>query len=248
MLVTRLRQVVVAAAELESTVSALQTAFGLGEAFADPGVAEFGLVNGVLPVGDQFVEVVTPFRDGTAAGRWMERGGGDRGYMVIVQVASIADARLHLTSLGHRFVWSADLSDISANHLHPASIGGAIVSVDEPRPPASWRWGGPDWPANVRNGVVTGVAGITMAAKDPSALLVTWAAAFALAALPATDGEAGVLVLGDGSRISFVGVGAPVANGRDGLVGIDLVAADPAMAGRVTTIAGTQFRLVAPLG
>ena len=248
MLVTRLRQVVVAAAELEPTVSALQTTFGLGEAFADPGVAEFGLVNGVLPVGDQFVEVVTPFRGGTAAGRWMERGGGDRGYMVIVQVASIDEARSHLTSLGHRFVWSADLSDISANHLHPASIGGAIVSVDEPRPPASWRWGGPDWPVNVGTGVVTGVAGITMATNDPSALLVTWAAAFALATLPGTDVEAGVLVLGDGSRISFVGVDAPIANGRDGLVGIDLVATDPATAGRVTTIAGTRFRLVGRAG
>ena len=246
MLVTRLRQVVVAAAELEPTVSALQTAFGLGKAFADPGVAEFGLVNGVLPVGDQFVEVVTPSRGETAAGRWMERGGGDRGYMVIVQVASIDDARTHLTSLGHRFIWSADLSDISANHLHPALIGGAIVSVDEPRPSTSWRWGGPDWRANVRTGVVTGVAGITLAAKDPSAMLANWAAAFALVAVPNTDGEAGALVLGDGSRVLFVGVDAPIANGRDGLVGIDLVAAGPAMAGRVTTIAGTQFRLVSP--
>lgn len=246
MLVTRLRQVVVAAAELEPTVSALQVAFGLGEAFADPGVGDFGLVNGVLPVGDQFVEVVTPSTAGTAAGRWMERGGGDRGYMVIVQVASIDDARAHLTSLGHRFVWSADLDDISANHLHPASIGGAIVSIDEPRPPASWRWGGPDWSANVRTGVVTGVAGITMAAKDPSALLATWAAAFGLAARPGSDDEAGALVLGDGSCVSFVGLDAPVANGRDGLVGIDLLAADLTTAGQVTTIAGTQFRLVAP--
>ena len=246
MLVTRLRQVVVVAAELEPTISALQTAFGLGEAFADPGVAEFGLINGVLPVGDQFVEVVTPSTGGTAAGRWMERGGGDRGYMVIVQVASIDDARRHLTSLGHRFIWSADLSDISANHLHPAMIGGAIVSVDEPRPPASWRWGGPEWPAKVRTGVVTGVAGITVSAKDPLAVRDNWAAAFALAARPGTDGGAGVLVLGDGSRVSFVGVDAPIANGRDGLVGIDLVPADPASAGRVTTIAGTQFRLVPP--
>ncbi len=248
MLVTRLRQVVVAAAELEPTVSALQAAFGLGEAFADPGVAEFGLINGVLPVGDQFVEVVTPSTGSTAAGRWMERGGGDRGYMVIVQVASIDDARSHLTSLGHRFIWSADLSDISANHLHPALIGGAIVSVDEPRPPASWRWGGPDWSANVRTGVVTGVAGITVAAKDPSAMLANWAAAFSLEAVPGTGDESGVLVLGDRSRISFVSVDAPVAGGRDGLVGIDLVAVDPSAVGRVVTIAGTQFRLVARAG
>lgn len=245
MLVTRLRQVVVAAAELEPTVSALQTAFGLGEAFADPGVAEFGLVNGVLPVGDQFIEVVTPSTDGTAAGRWMQRGGGDRGYMVIVQVASIDDARAHLTALGHRFVWSVDLSDISANHLHPASIGGAIVSIDQPRPPSSWRWGGPDWRANVRTDAVTGVAGITMAAKDAAGLLATWASAFALPAQPGVDGEVGALVLGDGSRLSFVGLDAPVANGRDGLVGIDLVAVDSADVGRASTIAGTQFRLVA---
>ena len=206
------------------------------------------MINGVLPVGDQFVEVVTPSTGSTAAGRWMERGGGDRGYMVIVQVASIDEARSHLLSLGHRFIWSADLSDISANHLHPGLIGGAIVSVDEPRPPASWRWGGPEWSANVRTGVVTGVAGITVAAKDPSAMLANWAAAFALEAVPGTGSESGALVLGDRSRISFVSVDAPVAGGRDGLVGIDLVAVDPAAVGRVVTIAGTQFRLVAAGG
>lgn len=242
--VTRLRQVVVAAAELAPTIVALRTAFGLGEPFADPGVAEFGLVNGVLPIGDQFVEVVTPVTTGTAAGRWMDRGGGDRGYMVILQVASITSARAHLGNLGHRFVWSADLGDISANHLHPASIGGAIVSIDEPRPPASWRWGGPDWQANVRTSVVSGVAGLTMAAEDPAALLANWAAAFALQVEPGVGEEHGSLTLGDGSRLAFVGVDAAVAGGRDGLVGIDLYATDHEAVGRDTTIAGTRFRLV----
>ena len=56
---------------------------GLEVAFNDPGVATFGLRNAVLPVGTQFIEVVSPTTEGTAAGRQLERLGGDGGYMVI---------------------------------------------------------------------------------------------------------------------------------------------------------------------
>lgn len=238
MLVTRLRQVVVAAADLAATVSSLQSAFGLGDAFADVGVAEFGLANGVLPVGDQFVEVVSPMREHTAAGRWMQRAGGDAGYMVIVQVESISDARNHLAEASLRTVWSGDLAQISGTHVHPADIGGAIVSFDEAHPPQSWHWAGPSWRDNVRRDTVSGIAGITMAALDPAAMAASWARAMNVVPHDQT------IVLPDSSRISFVSSGTALARGRAGLVAIDLVASDRSSVGQSHEIGGTTFRLV----
>src|SRR5262249_5880592 len=81
----RLRQVALPAAAVDPTLAALQRVLGLGEPFRDPGVTEFGLVNGVFALGDTFLEVVSPARPGTTAGRWLERRGGDAGYMAIFQ-------------------------------------------------------------------------------------------------------------------------------------------------------------------
>ena len=58
----RLRQIALVAADLESVVRDLHEAYGLEIAFRDPGVARFGLHNAVLPVGNQFIEVVAPTR------------------------------------------------------------------------------------------------------------------------------------------------------------------------------------------
>ena len=80
---TRLRQVALVAHDLDAVVAELHEAFGLEVAFSDPAVATFGLRNAVIPIGTQFIEVVSPTRDGTAGGRQLQRLGGDGGYMVI---------------------------------------------------------------------------------------------------------------------------------------------------------------------
>src|SRR5436305_3936382 len=141
----RLRQAVVVAAELEPVAAALRAELGLGEPFRDPGVGEFGLVNAVFALGDCFLEVIAPAQGGTAAGRWLERHGGDGGYMVIFDLEDVGRARERARESGIRVVWRVDLPDISGTHLHPADMRGAIVSLDQSRPYGSWRWGGPDW-------------------------------------------------------------------------------------------------------
>ena len=65
----RLRQVALVAHDCEKTATALQETFGWPDPFHDPGVGEFGLINAVFPVGDTFVEVVSPVQPDTAAGR-----------------------------------------------------------------------------------------------------------------------------------------------------------------------------------
>jgi Glyoxalase-like domain len=167
----RLRQAVLAARELEPVVGRLRSEVGLGEPHADPGVEYFGLHNAVFALGDTFLEVVSPLRDGTAAGRQLDRRGGDCGYMVMAQVEDLAGARERARALGIREVFEVELDDIAEVHLHPADIGGAIVSLSRPEPPGSWRWAGPGWE---QRSVPPRVAGATLAVSDASAVAARW--------------------------------------------------------------------------
>jgi hypothetical protein len=168
--VLRLRQAVLAARDLDTAVAELREALPLGEPYADPGVGYFGLRNAVMPLGDTFVEVVSPERDDTAAGRFLDRR-GDGPYMAMFQVDDLAGGRERAASLGVREVWSIDLDDISAVHLHPADIGAAIVSLDRPVPPDSWRWAGPWAPHGEARTI-----GLTLSARDPAVLGERWRA------------------------------------------------------------------------
>ena len=100
----RLRQVVVVTSDLAGVASTLQSALALPDPFVDPGVGDFGLENRVFAVGTDFLEVLTPVRSGTAGGRYLERRGGDAGYMAIFQLADLAAARRRVADLGVRIV------------------------------------------------------------------------------------------------------------------------------------------------
>ena len=165
----RLRQVVIAAGELEPVAGALQSALGLGEPFRDPGVGLFGLSNTVFAIGDCFIEVISPTTEGTAAGRWLERHGGDGGYMVIFDLQDAPAARARAAALGVRTVWEIELPDISAAHLHPADMRGAIVSLDRSEPQGSWRWGGEEWTGRVGTGAPGRLAGHHARRRRPGA-------------------------------------------------------------------------------
>lgn len=158
----------IAARDLDAAVAELRGALPLGEPYADPNVGYFGLRNAVMPLGDTFVEVVSPARDDTAAGRFLDRR-GDGAYMAMFQLDDLAGARARAAALGIREVWSIDLDDISACHLHPADIGAAIVSLDRPVPPESWRWAGPWQPHGDAH-----TTGLTLSARDPEALAARW--------------------------------------------------------------------------
>jgi len=168
----RLRQAVLAAGDLDAVAGTLRSAFSLGEPFADEGVGYFGLRNAVFALGDTFLEVVSPVRDGTSAGRLIERRGGDCGYMLMFQVNDVAAARARAAARGVREVFAITLDDIDEVHLHPVDMHGAIVSLSQPSPPASWRWGGPDWPD--RKVGDRSLSGAVLAVADPGAVEELW--------------------------------------------------------------------------
>jgi hypothetical protein len=175
----RLRQIALVARDLDSACSRIESALGVRDPFHDPGVREFGLTNAVYEIGDTFLEVVSPVVDGTTAGRYLERRGGDAGYMALFQVADTTATRERAQTMGLRVVWQLDLPDISGTHLHPRDIGGAIVSFDTPRPPESWRWAGPRWTSGAPDDVAAiRVAAVVVRAVDPEPIAARWKALF----------------------------------------------------------------------
>src|SRR5438874_4300602 len=170
----RLRQAVLVARELEPLAAELQAALGLAEPFRDPGVGTFGLANTVFAVGDCFLEIVSPVQPDTAAGRYLDRHGGDGGYMVMFDLEDLDGARGRAEQAGVRVVWQIDLPDISGTHLHPADMRGAIVSIDGSRPYGSWRWGGPQWTGEIPAHGGGGLRGVTLAVADPDAVATRW--------------------------------------------------------------------------
>lgn len=217
----RLRQVVVVTSDLEGVTSALRSALALPEPFVDPGVGDFGLENRVLAAGTDFVEVLTPTRAGTAGGRYLERRGGDAGYMAIFQLADLDAARRRVADLGIRVVWQADLEDISGTHLHPADIGAAIVSLDRADPPESWHWAGPRWRGGApADRVEGGLRSMTVQAADPEVVARRWAEVLGVDA----PGGDHVVHLGGvaGQELRFVPLPSGASVRDEGIVAVEL--------------------------
>jgi hypothetical protein len=198
----RLRQVALVAHDCGQVAGELSRVFGWPPPFHDPGVGQFGLTNAVFAVGDTFVEVVAPARPDTTAGRYLERRGGDGGYMAIFQVGDLAAARRRVADLGVRVVWTADLPDIAGTHLHPGDVPGAIVSLDWADPEQSWRWAGPSWTGQMPDHAPGGVTGLTIEVKDPAAAARRWAEV--LGVPEPGHGHTTVELPGPGQRLRFV--------------------------------------------
>ncbi len=223
----RLRQVALVASDLDTVVAELCAALGLEVCYVDPGVGEFGLHNALMLIGDQFLEVVSPTREGTTAGRLLHRrarddGNGDGGYMAIYEVDDL-DARVeHVQAAGVRIVWSADHPEIRAKHLHPRDVGGALVSIDQPARRGEWPWGGPTWRAHDGNEVVTAIAGVSIGATDPATMRRRWHE------------------LGLDHAVRF----GPASDRGEGIDGLDLVATDRGRAGETMELCGVTVRFV----
>ena len=140
----RIRQLVLVAGQRDSVVDDLCSLFEIEVAFYDPGIIHFGLENAVIPVGDTFLEVVSPIQEETTAGRYLERRNGNGGYMVIVQTEDLKSEKARVEAEGIGIVWNADREEegihAQAIHLHPRDVGGAILSIDSMTPPKAWLW------------------------------------------------------------------------------------------------------------
>lgn len=236
----RLRQIAVVAEDLRETALDIGTVLGVEPCFTDPGVKTFGLKNMLWPIGAQFLEVVTPIEQNTAGGRYLQRRGGDSGYMFIAQVDDIARRRERAADLGIRIAW--DLAYPDEGHdgvqLHPADTGGTLLEMDQMTMEGGDEVGGPWYPAGnnwqpyVRTDYVSGIAAAEIQSPEPEPLAQRWSTITEVELGATSDGHP-MLEL-DNATVRFV----EATDGRgEGLGGIDVVAVD-----RDAILAGARTR------
>jgi hypothetical protein len=236
----RLRQIAVVTEDLRTTALDIGTVLGVEACFTDPGVKQFGLKNMLWPIGTQFLEVVTPIEDGTAGGRYIERRGGDSGYMFITQVDDVARRRERAAELDIRIAFN--LSHPEQGHdgiqLHPGDTGGTFFEMDQMTMDGGDAVGGPWYPAGknwepyVRTDVVGGISAAEIQSPEPGRLAERWSA---MAEIDLeTDAEGRPQIQLDNATVRFV----EATDGRgEGLGGIDVIAND-----RAAIIEGARAR------
>ena len=69
----RLRQLVIATSEIDPLADSICDLFELRRTFSDPELIVFGLKNVLIPLGDTFLELVTPVKENTAAERFLKK-------------------------------------------------------------------------------------------------------------------------------------------------------------------------------
>ena len=233
----------------------VQAVFGLEVAHRDPSVASFGLENAILPVGNQFLELLAPVKDGTAGGRYLERRHGDGGYMVILQCDEHGPRRARVVELGVRTVVEDDDGSYVIMQLHPRDTGGSFLEVDEQRGgedlTGPWMPAGSSWQQAVRTDVVRGIAAAEIQAPEPDKVAERWSDILEIPVTADDDGRPTVTL--DNATLRFV----PDRDGRgEGLGGVDIVVADRGRVlagassrglgvdGDVVLIGGVRFALV----
>lgn len=178
----RLRQICLVAGDLAAAEQQIVDVLGVEICFRDPGVGKYGLHNALFAMGGTFLEVVSPTRADTAAGRYLERRKGDGGYMYIIDCDNLEARRDHFKAEGVRLVEDLKSTEWGvtgeALHLHPRDTGGCLLSVDRHSPgeamDGSYKWAGPAWQAHDRSQTVAQIIGASIQSPDPSGLATRW--------------------------------------------------------------------------
>jgi catechol 2,3-dioxygenase-like lactoylglutathione lyase family enzyme len=248
----RLRQIALVARNLDAARADIASVFGLDYAYADPAVGRYGLDNAVFPVGDTFLEVVSPVVEGTTAGRLLEKRRGDGGYMVILQTDRLGEARDRVRADGVRIVDQKDGDGVAFTHLHPRDVSGAILSIDYMNPPKRWDWGGPHWREHINRDRVLLIRGAELQAEAPDRMAARWAEVLGCCAdrsgeswrIGLRDGELRFTALqderGEGLR-AFDVVASNAKAIRDAAVRRSLINAQG-----FVTLCGTSIHLMSP--
>src|SRR5215470_3726425 len=190
----RLRQICLVAPRLEPVISDIAAIMGLSVCYRDGNVAKYGLENALLPVDTILLEVVAPFREGTAAGRFIEKTGGRGGYMAIFCCDDPDAHGARANAMGVRTANRITHAPYHGVQLHPRDCRAAFIEFNHTDgsddvlgayPPA-----GPDWQKHIKKEVTQAITGVEMQSSDPQGLAEHWGKIIGVGVSKGTNGAA----------------------------------------------------------
>ena len=177
----QLRQICLVARELKPVIEDLTHVLGINSCFIDPGVAKFGLENTLMPIGRNFLEVVAPIEENTAGGRYLDRRGGDGGYMVITQLDTLENqqaVRQRALDNGVRIANEAERDGWHLCQLHPGDMIASFLEIEYDKfEDFTGNWmpvGGTGWEDKVKQDVTVDYLGVELQSADPVTLAELW--------------------------------------------------------------------------
>ncbi len=251
-----IRQVCLVASELEPAIRDLTGVLGIERCYVDSGVAQFGLENTLMPVGTNFLEVVAPTQENTAAGRFLEKRRGDGGYILVCQVDNPEhqqQCRENAKALGIRVAHESNRGSYHLMQLHPADLNNAMWEIDwDDRAEIDGVWepaGGVDWKRHMRDDVTVCLTGVELQADDPEGTAKRWGAICGVQpkrsdlgySLPQQNGELRFIRAEDGRGVGLSGVDLKVRSKQvimDAARTIDAIRSDDCI-----ELCGTRFYL-----
>ncbi|KAK2767069.1 hypothetical protein FQN54_006388 [Arachnomyces sp. PD_36] len=124
---TRLRQIALVAEDLEKAKQLLTYILETEVVFIDPEVEQWGLKNFLVAIGGDIIEVVSPFKPETSAGRLLSRR-GDGGYMIIMQTGDAVARRSFIESQKlAKVIFSREYEESVCIQYHPKGIKGGVI-------------------------------------------------------------------------------------------------------------------------
>src|SRR5215831_4175325 len=188
----RLRQICLVAPQLEPVIADIAAVMGLTVCYRDGNVAKYGLVNALLPIDTILLEVVAPFRQGTAAGRFLDKTSGRGGYMAIF-CCDDPDARArHASDIGVRTANVITHAPYHGVQLYPRDCRAAFIEFNHTEgsddvlgtyPPA-----GPDWQKSIRKDTTLALTEVEMQSPEPQVLAEHWGKIIGVAVTKGADG------------------------------------------------------------
>jgi hypothetical protein len=217
----QLRQICLVAGQLKPVIEDLTAILGIDVCYVDEGVAAFGLENALMPIGRNFLEVVAPIQERTAAGRYLERRSGDGGYMVITQADSRETqlaARQRALDSGVRIAHESERGDWHLTQLHPRDLEAGFLELEsDQHNDFDGYWmpvGGLGWEDKVNQNVTVDIVSVELQASDPASLADKWARI--LGSESAVDGDNIVVPLNN-VTLRFVALSDDRGPGLSGL-------------------------------
>jgi hypothetical protein len=174
----RLRQICLAAPMIEALTADICDIFKVAICYRDPGVAKYGLVNALIPIGTDLLEVVCPTEANTAAGRFISKTRGHGGYMAIFQTNNPRERQAHAATLGVRTAHTIERPDYQNAQLHPRDCRATFIevghSVGGDDRMGTWWPAGDHWKDFIRTNDTRRVLGIELESLAPDDLATHW--------------------------------------------------------------------------